>query len=78
MQMSVPSKLELPRMRRRRRVRYARQPHGMNTPLLNTIAQRPSHIGERNSCSHWECDLIAFRREYGRHNVTTLVARRSR
>jgi IS30 family transposase len=67
----------LPRMRRRRRARYARRPPGLHIPVQNTIAQRPAHIGERNSYGHWECDLIALRKEYGRHNVTTLVERRS-
>ena len=68
----------LPRMRRRLRARYARRPRGLNIPLQNTIAQRPAHIGERQCYGHWECDLIAFRKEYGRHNITTLVERRSR
>lgn len=68
----------LPRMRRRRRARYARRPRGLHIPPHNTIAQRPAHIGERQSYGHWECDLIAFRKEYGRHNITTLVERRSR
>jgi IS30 family transposase len=65
-------------MRRRRRARYARRPRGLHIPPHNTIAQRPAHIGERQSYGHWECDLIAFRKEYGRHNITTLVERRSR
>jgi IS30 family transposase len=68
----------LPRMRRRRRARYARRPRGLHIPVQNTIAQRPAHIGERQGYGHWECDLIAFRKEYGRHNITTLVERRSR
>jgi IS30 family transposase len=58
----------LPRMRQRRRARY-RRPSGLHIPLQNTIAQCPAHIGKRQGYGHWECDLIAFRQEYGRHNI---------
>jgi len=61
----------------KRRARDARRPRGLNIPLQNTITQRPAHIGERQGYGHWDCDLIAFRKEYGRHNITTLVERRS-
>lgn len=68
----------LPRHRRRRQVRYARKPRGLYIPEANTIGKRPAEIGERTSFGHWECDLVAFRQVFGKHNITSLVERRSR
>jgi IS30 family transposase len=68
----------LPRQRKTRRRRYARTPRGLNIPLANTIAERPKEIAERNQFGHWEGDLIAFRQEFGKSNLTSLVERRSR
>ncbi|MGI8839554.1 MAG: IS30 family transposase [Caulobacteraceae bacterium] len=68
----------LPSQRRRRRVRYARRPRGLHIPDANTIAKRPAEIGERRTFGHWECDLVAFRQVFGKHNITSLVERRSR
>lgn len=68
----------LPCARRRRRPRYGRKPRGMQIPLDHTIAQRPPEIGKRCSFGHWEGDLVAFRQEYGKYNLTSLVERRSR
>jgi IS30 family transposase len=68
----------LPSARRQRRVRYARKPRGVTIPLSNTIQRRPAHIGERTTFGHWEGDLMAFRKEFGKGNLTTLVERRSR
>ena len=68
----------LPSQRRRRRVRYARKPRGLHIPEANTIAKRPAEIGERTTFGHWECDLVAFRQVFGKHNITSLVERRSR
>ena len=68
----------LPRQRKARRRRYARKPRGLNIPLANTIAQRPKEIEERREFGHWEGDLIAFRQEFGKSNLTSLVERRSR
>ena len=68
----------LPSQRRRRRVRYARKPRGLYIPEANTIAKRPAEIGERTTFGHWECDLVAFRQVFGKHNITSLVERRSR
>lgn len=70
--------VSLPRQRKTRRQRYARKPRGLNIPLANTIAERPKEIGERNEFGHWEGDLIAFRKEFGKSNLTSLVERRSR
>ncbi|MBW8910618.1 MAG: IS30 family transposase [Sphingomonas sp.] len=68
----------LPSSRRSRRRRYARKPRGLNIPTANMIAARPVEIGERTSFGHWEGDLIAFRQEYGKANLTSLIERRSR
>lgn len=68
----------LPRARKNRRRRYARKPRGLNIPLANTIAERPVDIGSRASFGHWEGDLVAFRKEFGKANLTSLVERRSR
>jgi IS30 family transposase len=68
----------LPSQRRRRRIRYARKPRGLSIPEANTIGKRPAEIGERTTFGHWECDLVAFRQLFGKHNITSLVERRSR
>jgi IS30 family transposase len=68
----------LPSQRRRRRVRYARKPRGLHIPDANTIGKRPAEIGERTTFGHWECDMVAFRQVFGKHNITSLVERRSR
>lgn len=64
--------------RKRRRRRYGRKPRGFVVPNANIIHNRPSEIGERASYGHWECDLMAFRKEFGTANVTSLVERKSR
>ena len=69
---------QLPRARKTRRRRYARKPRGLNIPLANTIAERPREIGDRQQFGHWEGDLVAFRLEFGKANLTSLVERRSR
>ena len=40
------------------------------------IALKPWH--ERQQFGHWECDLIQFRKKFGKANVTSLVERVSR
>ena len=62
----------------RRRSRYARKPRGLTIPLENTIELRPPEIGARTSFGHWEGDLIAFRQDFGKANLTSLVERQSR
>src|SRR4028118_1914877 len=59
-------------------MRYARKPRGVTIPLSSTIQKRPAHIGERSTFGHWEGDLLAFRKEFGKSNLTTLVERQSR
>jgi IS30 family transposase len=68
----------LPSRRRRRRPRYARKPRGLYIPEENTIKKRPEEISQRMSFGHWECDLVGFRKEFGKHKLMTLVERFSR
>src|SRR3546814_9244112 len=69
---------DLPCARRSRRQRYARKPRGVHIPMANTIKARPAEIGHRSSFGHWEGDLLAFRQEFGKANLTSLVGRCSR
>jgi IS30 family transposase len=69
---------DLPMARRRRRVRYQRKPRGLFIPASNTIEQRPAEIATRTSFGHWEGDLMMFRKELGKHNLTSLTERQSR
>lgn len=64
--------------RARRRPRHARRRHGRRfTPDVN-ILYRPDAVAERNQFGHWECDLIQFRKKFGKANLTSLVERVSR
>ncbi|XUR32573.1 hypothetical protein ACQY74_000601 (plasmid) [Rhizobium leguminosarum bv. trifolii] len=64
--------------RARRRPRHARRRHGKRfTPDVN-ILYRPDAVAERKQFGHWECDLIQFRKKFGKANVTSLVERVSR
>ena len=38
----------------------------------------PAEVGDRETFGHWECDLLIFRKEHGKANVTALVERKSR
>jgi len=68
----------LPEHRARRRPRHARRKHGQRfSPELN-ILRRPDIIADRKQFGHWECDLIQFRKKFGKANVTSLVERVSR
>ncbi|NKF33509.1 IS30 family transposase, partial [Pseudomonas sp. BGM005] len=68
----------LPERRARRRPRHARRRHGRRfSPELN-ILHRPDTVAERKQFGHWECDLIQFRKKFGKANVTSLVERVSR
>jgi IS30 family transposase len=68
----------LPTARRRRRARYQRKPRGLVIPAGNTIEQRPAEIAVRTSFGHWEGDLMMFRKDLGKHNLTSLAERQSR
>ena len=39
---------------------------------------RPDVVRDRKQLGHWECDLIQFRKKFGKANVTSLVERVSR
>jgi transposase, IS30 family len=65
----------LPEHRARRRPRHARRKHGQRfSPELN-ILRRPDVVADRQQFGHWECDLIQFRKKFGKANVTSLVER---
>lgn len=65
----------LPERRARRRPRHARRRYGRRfSPELN-ILHRPDAVDERKQFGHWECDLIQFRKKFGKANVTSLVER---
>lgn len=68
----------LPRHRRNRRPRGTRKHHGRQFLDELAIKHRPEAIGERTQFGHWECDLVMFRKEFGKANVTSLVERVSR
>ncbi len=68
----------LPEHRARRLPRHARRKHGQRfSPELN-ILRRPDVVADRKQFGHWECDLIQFRKKFGKANVTSLVERVSR
>src|SRR3954452_16013245 len=68
----------LPKARRRRGSRYGRSPRPASTPRERGIENRPAEVGDRQAFGHWEGDLLIFRREVGKANVTSLIERKSR
>src|SRR4051812_18462008 len=68
----------LPKARRRRGGRYGRRPRSTPIPRERWIENRPAEVGEREVFGHWEGDLLIFRKEAGKANVTSLVERKSR
>jgi len=68
----------LPMHRHRRRPRGTRRHHGRHILDELAIAHRPDTIADRSQFGHWECDLVMFRKEFGKANVTSLVERVSR
>ena len=68
----------LPKARRRRGSRYGRRPRGTPIPRERWIENRPAEVGDRETFGHWEGDLLIFRKEHGKANVTSLVERKSR
>ena len=68
----------LPRHRRNRRPRGMRKHHGRKFLDELAIKHRPEVVGDRTEFGHWECDLVMFRKEFGKANVTSLVERVSR
>ena len=68
----------LPKARRRRGSRYGRRPRSASIPRERWIESRPAEVGTRETFGHWEGDLLIFRKEPGKANVTSLVERKSR
>tara|TARA_R110002110_G_scaffold411911_1_gene636992 strand:- start:866 stop:1876 length:1011 start_codon:yes stop_codon:yes gene_type:complete len=68
----------LPEHRRRRRPRGYRRHQRGHIYDAQSLSHRPERIAERSEFGHWECDLMMFRREHGKVNVTSLVERVSR
>src|SRR5881227_3533191 len=68
----------LPKARRRRGSRYGRRPRSTPIPRERWIENRPAEVGTRETFGHWEADLLIFRKEHGKANVTSLVERKSR
>jgi IS30 family transposase len=68
----------LPKARRRRGSRYGRKPRSASIPRERWIENRPAEVGDRQTFGHWEADLLIFRKEVGKANVTSLVERKSR
>lgn len=62
--------------RRKRFQRKCRSSRGIPESL--SLSYRPEEVKNRNNFGHWEGDLVIFRREYGRANITTLVERKTR
>jgi IS30 family transposase len=68
----------LPKARRRRGSRYGRKPRAASIPRERWIENRPAEVGTRETFGHWEADLLLFRKEHGKANVTSLLERKSR
>ena len=64
--------------RKNRRKRYARKPRGMNIPSSLSIHKRPESINSKKYFGHWEGDLVIFKKDLGKRNITTLVERKTR
>ena len=68
----------LPEHRRRRRPRNMRGRRGPQLPDRLALRHRPDVVKQREQFGHWEGDLVMFRKEYGKANLTTLVERVTR
>src|SRR5881275_3220728 len=68
----------LPKARRRCGTRYGRRPRSTPIPRERWIENRPVEVEDRDSFGHREADLLIFRKEVGKANVTSLVERKSR
>src|SRR4051812_15100052 len=68
----------LPKARRRRGSRHGRRPRSTPIPRERWIENRPAEVDDRQAFGHWEADLLIFRKEAGKANVTSLVERKSR
>jgi transposase, IS30 family len=68
----------LPKARRRRGSHYGRRPRSAAIPRERWIENRPAEVGDRQAFGPWEGDLLIFRKEHGKANVTSLLERKSR
>jgi IS30 family transposase len=68
----------LPKARRRRQPRHGRRPRPSFVPADRAIQLRPAEVEDRRTFGHWEADLLIFRREHGKANLTTLLERQTR
>ena len=68
----------LPKSRRRRQPRYGRKPRVSFVPADRSIADRPPEAENRQTFGHWEADLLIFRREHGKANLTSMIERQTR
>lgn len=68
----------LPEHRRRRRPRGQRRHQRGHIFEAQSLRNRPAEVADRQEFGHWECDLMMFRKEHGKVNVTSLVERVSR
>lgn len=66
------------RFRRSRIGSAAHQRRNIESEEHQSLSHRPLRIGERTEFGHWECNLMMFRKEHGKVNVTSLVERVSR
>lgn len=68
------------RARRRKLVRLEElRAHDRNRIFdVQSLSHRSESVAERTEFGHWECDLMLFRKEHGKVNVTSLVERVSR
>ena len=64
--------------RRVRRRRGDRKPRSVAIPQERGIERRPAEVGARIEFGHWEGDLLIFRRDNGKTNITSLIERKSR
>ena len=68
----------LPKARRRRQPRYGRKPRRSPIPASRAIQHRPTEVGDHQTFGHWEADLLIFRREHGKANLTSMIERQTR
>lgn len=68
----------LPKARRQRRPRYGRKPRASFVPAARSVAQRPPEVDDRQTFGHWEADLLIFRRDHGKANLTSMIERQTR
>ena len=58
--------------------RYGRRPRSTSIPRERWIESRPAEVDNRGTFGRWEADLLNFREEVGKADVTSLVERKSR